>query len=316
MGLFNWVTKSLESRRGSAPGSRDADGPCFEQLEPRVLLSADALMPVESPFHDTPVEAAIYVDLETDQALSSQPSALSSQPSALSEVEGGVEGKKVGSEEGETVGQSDSGTVEQSDGLTVGQSDDQEGTLSNSYTGTPSHGLSVSELTTAASLSATTQNENSPSQADASEGLEPTTNNQQPITDATLGSINPRGPPTNNQEPITKNQQSFPQEVLFIDSSLNHDFQLNNAYQQGVLVSVFPGDSSGIQFISDFLSQYSNLSAIHIVSHGAPGQVMLGTEILDASTLERQSDLITAWSDSLVPGGDILLYNPISCQSR
>ncbi|MCP4048361.1 MAG: DUF4347 domain-containing protein, partial [Gammaproteobacteria bacterium] len=241
--------------------------PCFEQLEPRILLSADASFVSDIQPLETAEVQVICVDLEP------------------------------GLETGET--QCGRGTVEQLDGIqedkaddsgAVEQIDSQAVVPSDSHRVTQSNSLSVSPIEAVATLSVTQQNEIQSSPTDASEAVEPATNKQHPAPNA---SINHRGPPT---------------EIVFVESSLNHDFQLKNAYLDDVAVSVLPDDSHGIQFISNTLSQYNNLSAIHIVSHGAPGQVLLGTERLNASTLENQSDLITAWGESLVPTGDILLY--------
>ena len=157
MSLFQWMKGGLKQRRSRTSTDKQTQIPCFEQLEPRVLLSADALMPHDSPLMETPYESAIVVEYESGTY-----SELRTQNLELSESEASeeLEDKKVGIEEDQT---QDSETEEQSDGLTVGQSDSQSHVQSTR--------LSVSELTTAASLSATVQNETSPSQADASEGL-------------------------------------------------------------------------------------------------------------------------------------------------
>jgi uncharacterized delta-60 repeat protein len=64
----------------------------------------------------------------------------------------------------------------------------------------------------------------------------------------------------------------------------------------------------GIRQIADILSAYRNLSAIHIVSHGTPGQVILGTGTLSPSSLNGYADDLAVWGESLAEEGDILLY--------
>ncbi|MCH7921359.1 MAG: DUF4347 domain-containing protein [Planctomycetes bacterium] len=63
---------------------------------------------------------------------------------------------------------------------------------------------------------------------------------------------------------------------MFIDSSLNLDFQFENAVPFGVVVSVFDAATDGIQHVTDVLSSYSNLSAVHFVSHAASGLATFG----------------------------------------
>ena len=114
----------------------------------------------------------------------------------------------------------------------------------------------------------------------------------QPHT-SVLGTAQNRGPPT---------------EIVLIDSSLKHDFQLENTVPSNVLVAFFAADAHGIHSISKTLSHYTNLSAIHIVSHGAPGELTLGTERLNNESLDIYSNAIRIWGNALAPEGDILLY--------
>jgi hypothetical protein len=175
--LFQWMKGGLEQRKSRVSTDTQTQTPCFEQLEPRVLLSADALMSPDSPLMETPYESAIVVEYEsgTDSELRTQNLELSD-----SEASEELEDKKVGIEEDQT---QDSETEERSDGLTVGQSDSQ------------STRLSVSELTTAASLSATVQNEILPSQADASEDSTLLHTSNFTLQTSVLGPAQNRGPP-------------------------------------------------------------------------------------------------------------------------
>ena len=127
MGLLDWVLKSGSGKRALTPVSVETHMPCFEQLEPRVLLSADALVPHEPPLVETPFEVAIVVDLDERSQIADD----SSQS-----IDDGYEDKKIGSE--------DSGTVERSESETVGQV--------NCHTVTRSTGLPVSQLTTVSDL--------------------------------------------------------------------------------------------------------------------------------------------------------------------
>ena len=275
MGIFSWMRKGAGGQGTRLTQSQQSRTPTFEQLEPRVLLNVDALMPPELLPIETPFEAAIVVDLEETN------SALSSQLSAVSESDGQCDG--------ETVGQSDSGTVDPLNGREV--------IPSSSHPVTQSHGLSVSRLTTVSNL-ISIQNtqakmlvERTTSSSDSTVIL--SDSQTVSLLDTALGCIEIRGPPA---------------EIVFIDSSLNLDCQLENAVQTSVLVSVFDTEQNGIQQITDTLSGYTNLTAIHIISHGAPGRVFLGEDVLDSETLEDYADSLAAWGDSLTSEGDILLY--------
>src|SRR6476660_4154124 len=66
--------------------------------------------------------------------------------------------------------------------------------------------------------------------------------------------------------------------------------------------------TDGVVAIGRILSQHSDLDAIHIVSHGQPGAVELGSVVLNAQNLPNYADSIRGWSAGLKGGGDILLY--------
>ncbi len=67
-------------------------------------------------------------------------------------------------------------------------------------------------------------------------------------------------------------------------------------------------DSNGIEQINDVLSDYDDVDALHIISHGDDGAVKLGNTWLNTTSLEQYSDSLTAWGSSLQQDADILIY--------
>src|SRR5262249_18463215 len=57
-----------------------------------------------------------------------------------------------------------------------------------------------------------------------------------------------------------------------------------------------------------FLKGRHGLSAIHVVSHGAPGALELGAAALDESALSADAAAVGALRAALAPGGDLLLW--------
>ena len=64
----------------------------------------------------------------------------------------------------------------------------------------------------------------------------------------------------------------------------------------------------GLDQIGAALAGRDDLAAIHILSHGASGELQLGADTLDAATLAARAGEIGRWGDALRAGGDILLY--------
>ena len=97
-------------------------------------------------------------------------------------------------------------------------------------------------------------------------------------------------------------------EIVFVDSSVRGAAELARNADDGVEVVVLKGDQDGIREITRTLSTRTNVSAVHIVSHGAPGQVTIGSSVLEMTTLNDYRADLQAWGEALTADGDILLY--------
>jgi len=67
-------------------------------------------------------------------------------------------------------------------------------------------------------------------------------------------------------------------------------------------------DQDGITQISQVLSQYQDLDAVHLISHGTDAALQLGNTTLDQSTLASRGDTIAAWGNAFSEKGDLLIY--------
>ncbi len=64
----------------------------------------------------------------------------------------------------------------------------------------------------------------------------------------------------------------------------------------------------GLAQLTSLLSARQDLSAIHLVSHGAAGQIRLGTTVLDEATLAARADELRGWGWALTGSADLLVY--------
>ncbi len=98
------------------------------------------------------------------------------------------------------------------------------------------------------------------------------------------------------------------QEVVFVDNGVKDYQQLVAAIKPGTEVVVLDSSKDGLQQIADYLDGRSGIDAIHIISHGSEGQVLLGTSVLDTGSVQQRADDLAAIGDSLKADGDILIY--------
>ncbi len=64
----------------------------------------------------------------------------------------------------------------------------------------------------------------------------------------------------------------------------------------------------GVTQISDVMRQHNDVAAVHLVSHGAGGQLQLGNAWLNSQTLDAYAPQLKGWNKSLKPGADLLIY--------
>ena len=107
------------------------------------------------------------------------------------------------------------------------------------------------------------------------------------------------------------------QTVVFVDAAIE-DYQtlLDGLEQKRRTVDiesefhvfVLDAERDGIDHISEVLSTYQEVSALHILSHGANGSLQLGNTHLSGDNLDTYSSQIEQWQNSLSDDADILLY--------
>ena len=73
-------------------------------------------------------------------------------------------------------------------------------------------------------------------------------------------------------------------------------------------VVVLDASQDGIAQISQILSQRQDLSAVHLISHGADGEVQLGATSLNFESLLKNAAQIKEWGKAFSAHGDLLIY--------
>ncbi|OSQ40874.1 DUF4347 domain-containing protein [Thalassospira mesophila] len=111
--------------------------------------------------------------------------------------------------------------------------------------------------------------------------------------------VTPDAIPANNDQQI--------HEVALIDTTIEGYEKLAAGFSSDVTVITFQSDGSLSQ-IADLLSSYSQIDAVHLVSHGSIGAINLGGTVIGIDDLSGQSDALAEIGTHLTETGDILLY--------
>lgn len=97
-------------------------------------------------------------------------------------------------------------------------------------------------------------------------------------------------------------------DLVLFDSGVSAHTLLAESLPPGTDWAVLDDQSPPLDQISAQLQGCTPPAALHLVSHGRPGTLLLGGVELDTAALQAQREAWQAVGDALAPGGDVLLY--------
>ncbi len=96
--------------------------------------------------------------------------------------------------------------------------------------------------------------------------------------------------------------------IVFVDTGVADYENLINDLPSDTLAVILEPGCDGITQIGDVLSQYRDVEAVHIISHGSSGSINLGDAVLSNDTIDEYATDLQEWGSSLAGGADILVY--------
>ena len=103
-------------------------------------------------------------------------------------------------------------------------------------------------------------------------------------------------------------------ELIFVDASTDDYERLVTGIENGADtgrefdIVLLDNSRNGIAQITEVLSEYQNLDAIHLVSHGNDTGFRLGGTWVDSSVADQYNSVINGWKNALAGDADILIY--------
>ncbi|MGQ3050358.1 MAG: DUF4347 domain-containing protein [Roseateles sp.] len=97
-------------------------------------------------------------------------------------------------------------------------------------------------------------------------------------------------------------------EIVFVDTRLPDYQQLVSAASPNAEVILLDTNRDGVQQIADALANRSEIDAIHVISHGDAGVLLLGSGPLFEGNLGQYASQLRTIGHALKADGDILLY--------
>ncbi|MET3667177.1 DUF4347 domain-containing protein [Caulobacter sp. 1776] len=97
-------------------------------------------------------------------------------------------------------------------------------------------------------------------------------------------------------------------EIVFVDRGVAGYQTIVDAVAPGAQVVLIDSSQNGVHQIAQALQGRSDIAAIHVVSHGADGVLLVGSEALHAGNLADHAQDLATIGAALAPDGDIQLW--------
>ena len=97
-------------------------------------------------------------------------------------------------------------------------------------------------------------------------------------------------------------------EIYFVDSNVANKDQLIATIGSGAEVVEIKHDAGGLSQIASYLADKTDVSAVHILSHGDFGQIYLGSDVLNGSNIASFQNELSSIGSHLTADGDVLIY--------
>ena len=96
--------------------------------------------------------------------------------------------------------------------------------------------------------------------------------------------------------------------LVFIDSQVDDYQHLLSGIRDGFRAFTIDSLHQGVEQIAHYLKDFSNIESLHIVTHGQPGQLLLGDRWIDADAPSSVAEQIREWGKALAQHANIALY--------
>jgi len=96
--------------------------------------------------------------------------------------------------------------------------------------------------------------------------------------------------------------------VYFIDSSLPDLATLQAGLPQSADIHLLNAQQDGLQQIAAALENRTDITALHLITHGAPGQLFLGHSAVDREMLRNARTEMEAIANAMRENGELLIY--------
>jgi hypothetical protein len=99
-----------------------------------------------------------------------------------------------------------------------------------------------------------------------------------------------------------------PSSIVILDPTVPDSNYIAQGIKPDTTTYILESQPDAIEQITKILAQHQGIEALHIITHGSPGKIYLGTTELNSSNLENYSQQLQQWRNALTANASIILY--------
>src|SRR6476661_6261343 len=97
-------------------------------------------------------------------------------------------------------------------------------------------------------------------------------------------------------------------EIVILDPTVPDSNHIASGIKPGTATYILESQPDAIEQITTLLARHTSIEALHIITHGSPGSLYLGTTELNSSNIENYSQQLQQWRNSFSANASIILY--------
>src|SRR4028118_1906901 len=112
----------------------------------------------------------------------------------------------------------------------------------------------------------------------------------------------------NKKNPFVACTSNQPRSIVILDPTVPDSNHIASGVKRDTATYILESQPDAIEQITTLLAQHQGIEALHIITHGSPGKIYLGTTELNSSNIENYSQQLQQWRNSLTTNARIILY--------
>ncbi|MEZ2343664.1 DUF4347 domain-containing protein, partial [Microcoleus sp.] len=112
----------------------------------------------------------------------------------------------------------------------------------------------------------------------------------------------------NKKNPFVGSTSNQLSSIAILDPTVPESDRIADGIKPDTATYILENKTDAIEQITTFLAQHTGIESLHIITHGSPGKIYLGTTELNSSNIENYSQQLQQWRNSFTANASIILY--------